>query len=157
MKTTVKLKPTMIAMVCLLLVGAACVVVPMLVMRPFQAQSPDALQLALSVRRWRPWVTCVCAVLALALAWRCRRWQTYAFAVLPVAVAALSFVNVFELMFRPVLNPMFAAAKDAGVEDGDMVLAVNVGGQQRSYPVRMLAYHHIVNDRVGGVAIVGTY
>jgi hypothetical protein len=34
---------------------------------------------------------------------------------------------------------------------------VKLGGESRAYPVRMMAYHHIVNDVVGGVPIVATY
>ena len=30
-------------------------------------------------------------------------------------------------------------------------------GEQRAYPIRTMGYHHIVNDRLGGVAIVATY
>lgn len=143
---------------CILLFAAVVIVgIPMLVIQPFRPQGAAELQLALSLRQWGPWAASACALLALALAWKSRRWQAIAFSILPVAVAAASFVNIFEIMFHPVPNPAFAAAKDAGVEDSDMVLAVNVGGQPRAYPIRMLAYHHIVNDRVGGVAIVGTY
>ena len=35
--------------------------------------------------------------------------------------------------------------------------AIAVNGTARAYPVRALAYHHIVNDTLGGVPLVGTY
>jgi hypothetical protein len=39
----------------------------------------------------------------------------------------------------------------------EMVIAVNVGGAARAYPIRIISYHHIANDTVGGVPIVATY
>ena len=152
-----KLRHTIYAMLFLLLVALAVFAIPMFIIQPFRPQRPADLQLALSLRYWGPWVASLCAMLAIALAWRSRKWQSIGFAILPIAAAALSFVNIFELMFHPVPNPAFAAAKEAGIEDDDMVLAVNLGSEARAYPIRMLAYHHIVNDRVGGVPIVATY
>ena len=40
---------------------------------------------------------------------------------------------------------------------GDVVLAVRVGDDAVAYPVRQMAYHHVVQDTVGGVPIVATY
>ncbi len=38
-----------------------------------------------------------------------------------------------------------------------MVMAVHLGGEARAYPIRIVSYHHIVNDVVGGLPIVATY
>jgi hypothetical protein len=38
-----------------------------------------------------------------------------------------------------------------------MVLAVRSGAQARAYPIRAMAYHHLVNDTLGGVPLVATY
>ena len=38
-----------------------------------------------------------------------------------------------------------------------MVLGVVVNGDAVAYPVNQLAYHHVINDEVGGVPIVATY
>lgn len=40
---------------------------------------------------------------------------------------------------------------------GDPVIGVVVEGEARAYPVRMLAWHEVVNDRVGGRDIAVTY
>ncbi len=53
--------------------------------------------------------------------------------------------------------PEFVAAQTAPVEADDMVMTVALSGEQRAYPVRTIGYHHIVNDRLGRVAIVATY
>ena len=50
-----------------------------------------------------------------------------------------------------------SAAEANWVEDGDMVLAVEKNGEAAAYPVRQVAYHHVVQDVVGGVPIVATY
>jgi hypothetical protein len=38
-----------------------------------------------------------------------------------------------------------------------MVLALIFNDDARAYPVREMAYHHIVNDVVGGVPVAVTY
>ena len=69
-----------------------------------------------------------------------------------------SRVNVFERMFAPLAAPKFVAAEAVDfIEPGDMVLAVGTGAEAVAYPVRLLAYHHLVHDRVGERAIVATY
>ena len=39
----------------------------------------------------------------------------------------------------------------------DPVLAVTLNGEATAYPVRQVAYHHIVQDVVGGVPVAVTY
>ena len=46
-------------------------------------------------------------------------------------------------------------AKLDAERDGDGACAFN--GDARAYPIREMAYHHIVNDVVGGVPIAATY
>jgi hypothetical protein len=38
-----------------------------------------------------------------------------------------------------------------------MVIAVAVNGVNRAYPIREMAYHHVVNDTVGGEPVAATY
>ncbi|MCH7738307.1 MAG: DUF3179 domain-containing protein [Chloroflexi bacterium] len=60
--------------------------------------------------------------------------------------------------FVPLDDPVFLAA-DATEYFGDeeLVLGVEFAGEVRAYPVRMLRYHHIVNDTVGGKPLLVTY
>ena len=51
-------------------------------------------------------------------------------------------------------NPLHAAGVRAGAHRGfvdpdDLVLAVRVGDDSAAYPIRQMAYHHLVNDRIG--------
>jgi hypothetical protein len=61
-------------------------------------------------------------------------------------------------MFHPLANAGYAKVSEATfVGDSDMVLAVENNGEAVAYPVRLMAYHHLVQDTVGGTPIVATY
>jgi hypothetical protein len=47
------------------------------------------------------------------------------------------------------------AARD--LQADDLVVSVTVGGRTRAYPLRILVHHEIVNDQLGGRALVVTY
>ena len=60
--------------------------------------------------------------------------------------------------FVPLDDPIFLAADDTEFfGDDELVLGVEFAGEVRAYPVRMLRYHHIVNDTVGGEPLLVTY
>lgn len=137
---------------------------PMYVIRPFRAQGSTELAAALAIRRWAPLlsgISLAAALLACALLWKqSRRWMRFASAAavtLAAAFAALTHVNVYEIMFHRIDSPETMAASEAELDNDDTVLAVRVNDTARAYPVRMIAYHHIVNDVVGGLPIVSTY
>jgi hypothetical protein len=157
--------PWWVLLVIAALVAIACFGIPMYVIRPFRAQGARELAVALTVLRFRPMVSIVAAVLAVAAAFVL--WHRYPGigkrllvlqgVVAAVVFAALSWVNVYEIMFHGAGTPGFVSAKDATLEPDEMLLSVNVGGTARAYPVDYIAYHHIVNDRAGTVPIVATY
>lgn len=48
-------------------------------------------------------------------------------------------------------DPVFAAAGEAGHMKGDeKVIGVEHNGDARAYPIRILSWHELVNDNVGG-------
>ena len=49
------------------------------------------------------------------------------------------------------------AAEATYLDDGDYVLGVVLGGEARAYPARIIAFHHVVNDTVGGKPACLTY
>ena len=58
----------------------------------------------------------------------------------------------------PLDDPAFLAAHETDYfGDEELVLGVEFAGEVRAYPVRMLRYHHIVNDTVGGEPLLVTY
>ena len=61
-------------------------------------------------------------------------------------------------MFHPLAQTTYAKTSEAVfVADTDMVLALENKGEAVAYPVRQMAYHHLVHDVVGGTPIVATY
>ena len=74
------------------------------------------------------------------------------------AVTWLARQNHFEWMFNPLPNPAYAKLTEASfINDEDRVLAVTIGEEAVAYPIRLMGYHHLVRDTVGGVPIVATY
>ena len=60
--------------------------------------------------------------------------------------------------FVPLDEPSFLAAHEAGyLGDEELVLGVEWAGEVRAYPVRMLRFHHIVNDTVDGKPLLVAY
>lgn len=149
----------------LTLVAVAAFAIPMYVIRPFKTQDPDELAVALWVLRYGPWIAPVVALATVALigtAWsRLHRWPRVAVAtlgLLAVAGAALSHVNIYEQMFHPVGDALaYDDAAKAQVDADDLVLAVTRADQSHAYPIRTIAYHHIVNDVIAKEPIVSTY
>ena len=144
----------------------AFVVVPVLLIQPFRAQTETGLAAGYEVRRFAPWATAALALVALLLVarmWRAsrRRWAKALMVLLLLPVGAsvwASRQNVYEVMFNPLAAPAYARAGEVDyVGDEDMVLAVERGGERVAYPVRLMAYHHLVADTVGGVPVVATY
>jgi hypothetical protein len=138
---------------------------PMYVIRPFRAQEANELALALLVKGWAPGLSTVAAAAAIVCAvllWRGgRRVRARALGAAAgaatVLFAALTHVNVYERMFHRIDAPESMPAAEARLEQDDMVLAIQVEGQSRAYPIRMMGYHHIVNDWIGATPIVATY
>jgi len=79
---------------------------------------------------------------------------------LPPVFAAtwLARQNHFEWMFNPLPSPVYAKAADVKfINDDDRVLAVTIGAESVAYPVRLMGYHHVVQDTVSDTPIVATY
>ena len=148
------------------LLGLAIVLAPVWIIQPFRPQSARGLEVSYALRRWSPWLTLVALVFGLFLMvrlWRgSRRWWKKAFLliVLIPLLASTWFArqNHFEWMFNPLAARDYAKTSEAGfVGDADIVLAVESNGEAAAYPVRLLAYHHLVQDVAGGTPIVATY
>jgi hypothetical protein len=148
---------------------AAAVIAPLVVLRPFAPQSAGGLALAFRLRRLAPsaaWAALAAAALFAWLLWPGARWRGRAAlgaALLALGAAAwIARLNPFERMFAPLPERGHSAATVAAaaadfVAPGEMVLAVAQGGEEVAYPVRQVAYHHVVADTVGGMALAVTY
>ena len=141
------------------------VIIPVRLIMPFSPQSPPGLQLAYTLRHWSPLFSLFAMFGAIALVlwlWRGSRWWRRAIlvvALIPIFAATwFARQNHFEWMFNPLPNPAYAKSNDAGfVGDSDMVMAVENQGEAVAYPIRLMAYHHLVQDTVGGTPLVATY
>jgi hypothetical protein len=146
------------------LVGIGLFFVPAFIIRPFTHQTSSGLALAMALRQRAPWGTLgaalVCLVFALVLWGTANRWRKIALAVVMVLVtfsAVMARLNYFEWMFHPVDSAQFESAAASKLGNGEMILALRFGSDARAYPIREMAYHHVLNDVVGGVPVAVTY
>jgi len=58
----------------------------------------------------------------------------------------------------PLRGPTMSTAGEAGyLGDDDVVFGVEVNGDVRAYPKRILAWHEMFTDEVGGIHVTGVY
>jgi membrane protease YdiL (CAAX protease family) len=138
--------------------------IPAFIIRPFTHQAPRALLIAMAVRDRAPLGTLiaglVCVFFGLTL-WRTAgRWRKSLLALILVLVAfsaVMARLNYFEWMFHPIAGAQFLAQSESKLDPKEMILAVNLGGDARAYPISQMAYHHVLNDVVAGVPVAVTY
>jgi hypothetical protein len=165
MTTSNTRKPSLwIALATFALVGFGAFMFPAFIIRPFRYQHPRTLLWAIEIRQRAPLVSLLCAIISfllIAMLWRrSDKWRRAVLSLAAVAVtfsAVMSRLNYFEWMFHPVDNARFDAESSSKLSADEMILAVRYGGDARAYPIREMAYHHILNDVVGGVPIAVTY
>jgi hypothetical protein len=139
---------------------------PIYVIRPFREQKPVQLQHALWVIMhdkgilFAAFLLLTCCAL---LVWRRAGWVARVLLLTPamgiaLLAAAVAWVNPYEqLMFHAFGEPRYVTIQQAGIDPKDMVISVTLGGESRAYPIREMAYHHVVNDRLHQLPIVVTY
>lgn len=144
----------------------AVVMIPAMLIQPFKPQTSDQVHISYLLKRWSPLATALVtiglAVLAVMMWSGARRWWRKTALVLAVLVTLLPLwfarQNHFEWMFKPIAQSGYVAASDASfLGDNDMVMGVEINDEKVAYPVRALAYHHVVLDTVGRKPIVATY
>ena len=58
----------------------------------------------------------------------------------------------------PLRNPKMLRSNDADyLGDADVVFGIEVGGEARAYPKRILAWHEMFTDTIQGVPLAGVY
>jgi hypothetical protein len=138
--------------------------IPAFIIRPFRYQAPRPLLLAMALHQRAPLGTLIaglaCFFFAFAL-WRTvGRWRK-ALIVFTLLIVTFSAVmarqNYFEWMFHPIAGPQFVAQSESKIDPKEMIMAVHSGSDARAYPISQMAYHHILNDVVGGVPVAVTY
>ena len=55
-------------------------------------------------------------------------------------------------------NPIFANVPDSQfMSDSDTVIGLEINGETKAYPIFILVWHEIINDKVGGIPVAVTY
>lgn len=160
-----KRRLAVLLLLALLVTAIVLVMTPAMVIQPFKAQTQRGVAWSYVIKSWSPAVTflfSVIAVLLMVWLWQGMRWWRRALLILPLLVLFgftwLARQNHFEWMFNPLKNSQYAAIdNDKFLTPDDMVLAVTRNGESAAYPVRIMAYHHIAQDVVGGTPITATY
>ena len=149
-----------------LVLSIAFVAVPVFLIQPFSPQTQRALEVSYLLRAWSPLATVIILLAVFASAsWQWKQIHRWWRKALLLIILFLSIVpawfarqNHFEWMFNPLHHSSYIKVADAGfVRDSDMVLAVKLNNEAVAYPVRLMAYHHVVQDTVGGTPICATY
>jgi hypothetical protein len=155
-----------IVLLLVLVAAIALVAVPVALLWPWRAQTPEHIWWAWTLRRqWAPIGTAVLAAIlagGLYRGWpKTRRVGRAALTLMVVAgIGAAWFArqNHFEWMFSPIPSPAFdRGAAAPAVDPDDLVLGVVVANDAVAFPVRRIGYHHLVNLEAGGEPIVATY
>ena len=158
-------KAAWLVLLVITVVAFAIVVAPVWLIQPFAPQTSRGVEVSYVLRRWSPWITLLslgCAVFLVAQLWPGSRWWKKAFLVvvfIPLLASTwFARQNHFEWMFHPLASATYARTSEAGfIDDADIVMTVEINGEAAAYPVRQMAYHHLVQDTVGGTPIVATY
>ena len=78
---------------------------------------------------------------------------------LRIRIEEVAWGGVPALDGIPALNrpAMIAAAEASYLRDEDLVFGVTVNGDARAYPLRILGWHEMLNDTIGGVPLALAY
>ena len=158
-------KLTWLMLIVLVALVLVVVLTPVFLIMPFKAQTSRTMEISYLMRRWSPWLTVLATLLILAIAVRLwiggRWWGRIALVILLIPTLGATWLarqNHFLWMFNPLPNPAYAKPADVTyLNEGDRLLAVTINGEAVAYPIRLMGYHHVVEDTVGGTPIVATY
>ena len=128
------------------------------------SQRMDTLNLAYFLHGYR-WLFRIAFVILIAAGSRRafgieRRWKwlpALAAALILAVVGFLHFAMAAESMFQQPRIVAFEARARNALDENAVVIGVENNGQAKAYPIRFLAYHHQVQDTVGGKPVLVTY
>ena len=149
----------------LAVVNAAVIRISVEPLLALQAQDPALLALAIRIRDYAPLVAVVSFVLLLYFGltlFRSPGWMgrvlATALGLVVVGGAVTSIANLAEVMFAKAPEADFISINNqSDLKPDDMVIGVIIDGKPRAYPVRYLAYHHMLNDSFAGTKLLPNY
>ena len=148
------------------LAAITAAIAPFLLVGPFHSQTPTDLSLSRTIGQWSPSVTILLLIAGIVLAvliWRrgagmlgkagvilgCTVLLAFAYAA-RLRPAEIIFARLPEVVRMPVDQAEHVARED-------LVLGVTTRAESAAYPVPIVAFHHIVNDRLADEPFVVTY
>jgi hypothetical protein len=145
-------------LVALAILIVALIIAPLIIALPPVNQTPAMLATAHLAQALAPFLSVAMAILAAVQLWRERTWRAGVLLTVALIFSTLSRMNLLERVFAPARDVMIInAGAFHDIRDTDMVIGVVTGGRSRAYPVRYLAYHHMLNDKLGSFALLPTY
>ncbi len=70
----------------------------------------------------------------------------------------IAWGGVIQDGIPPLRNPKMISAKQADyLSDSDIVFGIDIKGDQRAYPKRILAWHEMFTDTIKGIPLAGVY
>lgn len=147
-------------LIALAAVGVALVFLlgPYGLMEPTRLQDKDILSAALHLVTWRWRIMPICCAICIrALVARPYSIGIWLLTLIAVATLPFNLLNPYELRNKPLPNPKFVPIAQSGLDPSEKILGITIRGESRAYPIRILAYHAILNDQVGGQPVAATY
>ncbi len=128
------------------------------------SQDLESVRWAYALSRLVPLAQGVGALLAvsgLILVWRSQKrkafWVLTAIGLLAIGLCGATRKFAAPAIFRPNLEPRFARGSSTELPPQTLVLGLRSGEVAKAYPLRLIAYHHQVQDVFAGEPIWVTY
>lgn len=126
------------------------------------SQRMDSIDLAYFLYSWRWTFRLIFVAICLAglpSAFRTKdKWIPFVALGLVLAIAyVFNFRMTAEKMFRQPTHLVFKGVEDNTLPRQRVVIGVQNQGEAKAYPIVLMAYHHQVQDSIGGKAFIITY
>lgn len=89
--------------------------------------------------------------------WKPKRWQVVMVLVTVGFIYFLNFQMAADHLFYQPKTLLMQSASINKVDSDRLVLGVVINDEAKAYPIRMIGYHHLVPDTVGGKSLLITY
>lgn len=109
--------------------------------------------------RWAIRIVALAGIaIGLRTAFEKRKWvPAAALLIAGIVFYMVNFKMSADNMFHEPETLQFASADSCGLPDDALLISVSYSGETHAYPIRYLAYHHKVEDRIGGKAVMVSY
>ncbi|HLX91122.1 MAG TPA: DUF3179 domain-containing (seleno)protein [Puia sp.] len=129
------------------------------------SQKANTIHLAYFIDRNIVWIRLVAVLMILyPLAYILRQGKIWKKVLLTMAIVAyllvayaFNFKFLADKMFYQPKNKLMVSVIDNRVDTNSLVIATELQGQSKAYPIEIIGYHHQVQDTIGGVPVLVTY